>query len=571
MSLPAKLGTSVVGSSVVNFHYGNTMLKLAQTYISLHEAVLEAVQNSIDSNATKIQITIDRKKRGILIMDNGDGVIRSIFEEALNRVCSTMKTKDKLGEFGLGLISMLGKCKSFSFTSCAKDGDEGYQEWTFETEDIARQSKAIEVPYRKRPYVYEANMEKPKPLPKGMQAVNWRTCVRVRDYVEDRQISRIQSAEALKEAILDKYGVAMRRNDVSVAVHIVNENGTSEHASGKAKRFSGKKLPEVVISDKDAGMVTFRMHLARKGNFGFKGRVLIGISHDDFRLPFSIFAKEATDLLSDDIVGLFKSGIFEGEIIVQNTKLHDSRKTFVNNDAYVGFCVALEKWFLEHGKKYLKDAKEEREDTRIQNLTLKCVQTFEALLKDPSFERFQKETIGAFNKAMVGAGQKDPDDNLIGTDNDPLVRTAGKTRSAKDSSSAVDGKPTTARQGRAPFTAAGPDGASQTQAKGNPRGLQFKHVAMRTDGPPWTLEPESATVYFNVAHPEWVAASKAGDRELMQWQEIGALMVLVEFTMPEEYRSASQLFAEEFVAPLSFLIRKSPSFNLNARIKGGKA
>lgn len=59
------------GRSQVNFHYGKALLKLAQTYVSLFEAVLEAVQNAFDSDATQVAVVINHKERSITIADNG--------------------------------------------------------------------------------------------------------------------------------------------------------------------------------------------------------------------------------------------------------------------------------------------------------------------------------------------------------------------------------------------------------------------------------------------------------------------------------------------------------------------
>ncbi|TSC63092.1 MAG: hypothetical protein Athens041674_340, partial [Parcubacteria group bacterium Athens0416_74] len=87
----------------------------------------------------------------------------------------------------------------------------------------------------------------------------------------------------------------------------------------------------------------------------------------------------------------------------------------------------------------------------------------------------------------------------------------------------------------------------------------------------WVLEPKNGTLFFNVEHPEWLAASSAGDRELMQLQEIGAIMALVQHTMPDDFKKVTDLAYGDAIAPLSFLIRNSPSFNLKARIKASKS
>jgi hypothetical protein len=562
------------GRSQVSFHYGKALLKLAQTYVSLFEAVLEAVQNAIDSGATQIGIVINRKERSITIADNGDGVNKANFEEALGRVCDSMKAHDKLGQFGLGLISPLGKCELFTFTSCARRGKEGYQEWTFDTDTVGRQSKTVQVPYRTRALAFRAAGSTSGRAPQGTRFVDWRTQVVIHNYVVDREVSRIQSAEALKEAILEKYGVTMRRNDVTVGVRIVNEDGTVETAAGRAKKFAGKKLPETVIAEKDAGNTIFRLFLAKKSTFGFRGKVVVGEAGNDYRFAFSIFAKGATDFLSADVIELFKSGVFEGEILTSNAKLHENRKTFVRNDAYVGFCAAIEEWFLEHGKKHMKEVKEERQGQRIQDLSLKSLKNVESLLMSDAFERLRKDTIGSFKLGTVGSGHAAPDDkHVVGSQENPSVSVSatGKSRGTNGSGGHDNAEPNEEKPAHAPFTVAGPKGQHRTVVKGGSRGLQFDHVALRVDGPPWVLEPKNGTLFFNVEHPEWVAASAAGDRELMQLQEVGAIMALVHHTMPDEYKKVVDLAYGDVIAPLSFLIRNSPSFNLKARIKGNKA
>ena len=562
------------GKSQVSFHYGKALLKLSQTYVSLFEAVLEAVQNAIDSGANQIGVVINRRERSITIADNGDGVNKANFEEALSSVCDSVKDRGKLGQFGLGLISPLGKCELFTFTSCARRGREGYQEWTFDTDTVARQSRTVQVPYRTRALAFRPAGSTLGRAPQGTRFVDWRTQVVIHNYVVDREVSRIQSAEALKEAIVEKYGVAMRKNDVAVGVRIINTDGTEETAAGRAKRFSGKKLPEIVLAEKDAGKTIFRLYLARKGTFGYQGKVVVGEAGNDYRFAFSIFAKGATDFLSTEIIDFFKSGVFEGEILTSNAKLHENRKTFVRNDAYVGFCAAIEEWFLEHGKKHMKEVKEQRQGERIQNLSLKSLQNVESLLMSDAFKRLRTETIGSFKHGSVGSGHAAPDDNkVVGMQKNPSLSTSatGESRGANGSGGHANAEPDEEKPAHMPFTVAGPKGQHRTAVKGGSRGLQFDHVAMRADGPAWVLEPKSGTIFFNVEHPEWIAVSSAGDRELMQFQEVGAILALVHHTMPDEFKKVADLAYGDVIAPVSFLFRNSPSFNLKARLKGNKA
>ncbi len=556
--------------SQVSFHYGRALLKLAQTYVSLFEVTLEAVQNAIDSNATNIAIGINRRERVITIADNGDGVNRQNFEEALSSVCESVKERGKLGQFGLGLISPLGKCELFTFTSCPRRGKEGYLEWTFETDSISRQAKAVQIPCRPRALAFR---DKPSTrAPQGTRLIDWRTQVVIQNYVVDREISRIQSAEALKEAIVEKFSVAMRRNSVTVNIRIINENGTEDKAAGKAQRFGGQKLPEVVVDNKEAGKTIFHLYLARRGTFGYQGKVGVGEASNDFRFSFSLFAKNSVDFLSEDIVELFKSGVFEGEILSSNAKLHENRKMFVRNDALVGFCEAIEEWFRAHGQKHLKEVREQRQGERIQTLSLQSMKTIQSLLGNDLFSKLREDTIGSFRHGNIGSGHSVPDDRrIVGEQDRPSVSTtSGESRDG--GGGGHPNEPAEAEKvEHAPFTVAGPKGQARTVVKGSSRGLQIDHVAMRADGPPWALEPKAGTIYFNVEHPEWIAASKAGDRQLMQYQEIGAIMALVHHTMPDEYKKIVDLAYGDMVAPLAYLLHNSPSFNLRARIKAQKS
>ena len=83
-------------------------MHVAKSYPYLLDVILETIQNAIDSGATRIAIAVDQKKRSVDIVDNGVGATKSKFEEALQSVCQTMKMRDKLGQFGIGLISPLG-------------------------------------------------------------------------------------------------------------------------------------------------------------------------------------------------------------------------------------------------------------------------------------------------------------------------------------------------------------------------------------------------------------------------------------------------------------------------------
>ncbi len=555
-------------ASRIDFHRGRTLRTLAQTYPSLFEAILEAVQNSIDSGAANVEIKINRSMRQIEIYDNGSGATRARFDKALASIGFSIKTRDKLGQFGLGLIAFLSKCASYTFTSGARNGKEGYLEWTFVPKDIVAQATDVYIPC-------EPAKLKHVPSSKAVRRsgeVWWRSCMKVHQYVEDRQISRVQSADALLQAIVEKYGVAMRRLDTSVLVHIVNDDGTEDKVSGKAKLFSGRKLPEVVISEPDCGKTSFVLYLARKGTFGYKGKISLGEMENDFRFPLTYFVKDAAAFLSQEAIELLSSGVFEGYILSERCKLHENRRSFVVNDAFVGLCVAIDQWYKEHGVEHMTEVREQRQSTRLQDLSLECLRNVQNVLGNDVFAHLVKDTIGTFRYGSIGDGHAAPANSNAGAEQQDTALSTTATGQPRESNGEghSNAQPEKERQSHSPFTAVGPEGQKRTNVRGGSQGLQIDHVAMGLNGPPWVLESRNGKLFFNVENPEWIAASEAGDRVLLQFQEIGVVMALIHYALPPDSRQGLELAWIDMVPLIGHLFRSSPTFNLKARIKANK-
>ena len=87
--------------------------------------------------------------------DVNDPTTWGTFEQALASVGKGIKAKDKLGKFGLGLISPLNKCERFYFTS-ALPGRRKAMKWEFVQNTIRNQSDTLTIFLLKshRPEVY---------------------------------------------------------------------------------------------------------------------------------------------------------------------------------------------------------------------------------------------------------------------------------------------------------------------------------------------------------------------------------------------------------------------------------
>ncbi len=550
--------------SSLDFHKGQAFIKVAGFYPTIFDVILESVQNAIDSGARSIQVVLNRRTRNIAIRDDGQGVGREAFEKALHEVCSSQKEAGKLGKFGIGLISPLGKCVRFSFTSCPRSvRSEGYLEWTFVSSEIEQRAGEIEIPWKKRT---DLSFKKPAP---GVTPLAWRTEVKIEKYSTDKTISRINSIDSLAEAIIDKFGVPMRKHDISLDLKFVNEDGSEEFRNGvKAKQYTGKPLSEKVISNSDAGDVHFRLYLTRKTTKGLKGKVSVGELGDDFRFVFRLLANSAEKLIPDEVVHALTSGVFEGEILASKVKLHPNRKSFERNDALLGFCMALEEWYERIGRKHLEEVQKASQDERYQDLGLRSLSTIEKMLQSPDFTDL-RDILNSFKRGNVGEGHtRRPRGVVVGEQTEPALATVsvdgagGETSGSPHSSEERDSQDDL--PGHHPFTVTGPKGKSRTIVRKDSLGLQLSHTGMEESDRLWELDAVHGILHFNVCHPVWVSC-ESSDRKLMQLQELITVQALTLLTVPDDWQEQMRKAFDEMNGPFLHLLHNSTAFILRRK------
>lgn len=538
--------------SPFGFHEGEALLKLAGYYPRILDVLLECVQNCIDKGARLITIGINLKSRLISVSDDGDGISIDEFEMALTSVSSSIKKKDKLGRFGLGLISPLGKCERFTFTSAPKRDPRGYVEWSFVTEDLRAQDNIVGIPMRTRPDLLFSRGEGGGT--KGTTFVPWRTQVRIDHYTPDRHINRV-TIETLREGILDRFRPSMRRNKTEVQVAVTDEAGNRRNEPIYAKDFEGAKLPDVDMQERDSGRTSFKLYLAKKTEKGRRGKVSIGEAGNDFRLDFGTFNRSLPDVcqLSEDVVAALRSGIFEGEILNSKVKLHASRRAFEPNDALAGFCSILEKWYELHGSEHYKEAQEERQEERYQMLGVRSMKVIEELLKQPSFAGLLK-AIGTFKKGSIGEGHVEHKGKVAAITAMAVYGNVGQTINQRGGSGGGKDDPETEKTGHHPMTVAGPKGSRRVVVRSNSLGLQLMHDAMQGSDSLWALDEETGTLRINVLHPLWRECEEHSDKTLMRLQEYLMLQALGLKAAPADWSQFAKLVLDELNAPYVYML-----------------
>lgn len=532
-----------VSRSRVSMHQGQALRRIAQTYGSLEDMLLEVIQNAIDSEAENIHLTVNLKKRSIAVQDDGLGASQEKFEQSLASVCRTQKKMDKLGRFGIGLISPLGKCERFVFTSCPKS-DGIYIEWEFVSDDIINQEDDITVPNKVRRDLRFARSG-------TGNGVFWRTEMRIEKFRKDLRVERHLEQDRITRAIQDRFSQAMKCRNTTIHAVIINDNGERIHWDIKAQEYRGVPIKEERSVDRRHGETTFKLFLSPRKGRKFEGRGIgVGERNNDFRINFETFVDiTAREHLNSDVVTAFKSGIFEGEIINSGITLRPDRLSFEQNEAMVSFCDHINRWFDEIGRDHLVEAENQTREERYQRNGIASLRVLNRVFEmNPIF----REIIESFQRGTIGRHHSD-DVKKVGVQPERSQSIQGvstPTQSENGGGSGSSGTNHETLEKHLPLTAQGPKGTRRTIVRDDSVGLQFRYEGLEMSNRLFDLDTRQGILTFNVRHPLWAKAEVGGDRGLMQFQEMIAIFALTQETCPIEQRKTTEAFFTDLMGPM---------------------
>lgn len=550
ISLGDKAGA---GKSRVSFSQGVTLHRIAGEYSTVLAAILEGCQNSFDENATQVTVRVDLQGFGFAVIeDNGSGVSPKKFDEALATVCVSKKDPTKMGRFGIGLISPLGKCREFTFTSRCPD-TKAYTKWTFNSTDIMVQKEAIFVPNEELPNTrFLEERLRHKGRPKDVELVPWITQVYMRDLTEDRTIAHLDPTQ-LERSILDRYGASMRASSAVVTIDFTGRDGKRVVKCFRAKDFEGEPMPELIIQSPEAGRVIFRLFKSPRGKKGRNGRVLFGELQNPFRIGLGSFRYHSGGTLDDEIVKALVGGCLEGEILAEKIHINVARTGFMVNDALIGLFVAIEEWYHCVGKECVQSIRESMEDVRYQDLGRRSLLNLRKFFLKNEQLGWLLDDLARKATGNVGEGHTKPDPkNEIGLQSEKVL---APVFSKKDPGGQKDDDPNAESRGKRgelakhkPLTTVGPNGRQRTRVADGSVGLCFSHVERLENGRLFYLDVSTVTLYFDIRHPAWVAVEHS-DRKIMQLQEFCVILALGLEAQPEGARVTQQLYVD-YVVPL---------------------
>ena len=530
-------------------HQGHAICRIAGIYPTVLKVILECVQNSIDSNAKNVWISINNKANAISIRDDGRGVSDTMFDEALKSVCESKKTRGDLGRFGIGLISPLGKCLRFTFTS-SPIGADSYKEWLFVSKDVESSREIPRIPMESRGDI-SRNGRQP-----GKSPVKWSTEVSLQGVTRDPQISKVSMTD-LVESILDKFGKTMLRKGTIVHIRLVDDQGKEAEQVVCSTTSTGTPLEEF-STGKPGSVTRFKLFIARRIDASRKGKVLVGEHDDEYRFTFAELIR-STDLVSKEAAEALSSGLFEGEITSESAKLHHNRIQFQEGESLLGFCLAVNKWFKEVGSKHLEQARSDKRDSRRQELGEASMKHIEDLIMNNDEFKHLRNVIESFRIGSVGSGHvRVPKKKIVGPDVGPSISVTGDTGGNGDGGGSSGGSPKTEHTGHVPFLVGGPLGQVRTLVKGSSIGLKFNYTELLQVI--WYLDTKTGVLHFNTRHPVWQTCEEAGDKHIRQYQEFIAITALSLETVSDDSREHARAFAEGQASVFAVILTSSDAF-----------
>jgi hypothetical protein len=543
-------------TSTVQVHMGKSLIRHAQFYPDLLTMALEAVQNSIDNGAMRIKVEVDLQNRIVVFSDDGEGASRDKFETALRSIGDSIKPKDKLGRFGFGLISPLGKCQSFTFTACEQGNEEaGFIRWKFVTSEIEEMREVNGIPAELvSEFVYDPENKLPNTSPKLKRATRvwWRAQLRIKNLVSDRTITRFDPFE-FQQNVLAKYRRPMLRKGIRVGVKFTNEDGnTHNEVNIAASEYDGRHLEIIEMPSDHAGKIKFDLYLARNTGGGPNGKIHFSELDDEHGLTAEQFVRCAEDagFLDKPVADALTSGVFEGEIMAEKIKLHPDRKRFERDDALLDLCINIEEWFKNHGRQYIEAQGDEDKRIRYQKAGLVAMKSLEELLAGGEYE----EILGRFKWGTIGRGHTPPNTPIIETIEENALSTDGGTlgkRKNEEKPSDRDRKePTEERKAHHPHTVEGPRGKKRVVVKGGSVGIRFKFGELEITSDVFKFDSDTGELifntihpYFNTIHPYWGQCEKS-DMFLIRYIETVAqtAISLVSFEKSEFHHTMQKAF-----------------------------
>ena len=375
MNMPSKNNGKGVGLAV---HFGQTLLNQADMYPTIATCIKELVSNGLDAGANRIEVIYDLKVRTLVVRDNGKGRSPEDFQRDLMNVGNSSKRgdKNKIGRYGIGMMSPLGKCSRFTFTSWDGRKDQSYIRFIFNCKAIiesAVQDAGEKNLVTQEELIAVVHESRGKTSP-DRTAVWWKSEMYVHNIDKDRALTRFEIDEFV-HTLLTNLNKSLLANNAKVSIVHTDEEGRQfRREKIEGVKFAGRPLEIFGHKSSTADQVIFGLHVAPRTIGGYKGEVIVQVAESAvFTLGWKQIAKQLKDhhYASQDAIEALSSGFFEGEIVSSGCVVHKNRTTLENSERLMELGIAVDSWFAKVGSAEYRSIRTNERDARFNELGTK--------------------------------------------------------------------------------------------------------------------------------------------------------------------------------------------------------
>lgn len=470
-------------------------------------ALLEAIQNAVDSKAKEIRVVVNLKERTYTVEDNGMGMSREQFEIKIKKIGRSEKSQapdENYGRYGLGLISFYGKFVEYTLTSTSKDmkskvGWEGYT-----THDIAQMTEKdgkLVVPWRPRPDLV-------KNIP------SWNTQVTVSNPAM-RNARLIVSLGDLAEEVASRYGERIQANGAKVTIVLIPQTGRPQtRIIDSAPTFKGKALKLIRETLPDCGLISGQLFFREdKG-----GSVYLKPGGGLNRLPFNTALKaQFTEMgFRKEALADISSGWFDGEISCAGLEMDPDRQHLTENDALLEFAVWLDAYHKDCLDQFTRELQEDAESRLDKSLLSQIAQELKGITHEFFTDMISSITMGGAvpqRNRPIPEKAETVDGNVTPTERRMVSRPEIRDqRPVPPKKEAGEG---------GGFSIDVVDDASQAREfSRNHPSIRLCLDVLRGSGAHFKWEPEYSLLILNKRHPDYTARKGEPDRKREYLQTI---------------------------------------------------
>ncbi|HZZ99772.1 MAG TPA: ATP-binding protein [Candidatus Paceibacterota bacterium] len=350
----------------LDFHKGNTVIRLSNFYASGPEFLREAAQNSLNKGAKNICAVIDHEKKQIMVYDDGQG---AGFEEIKRKFSSISQSIDKgkpgsAAEKGIGVLSGIAIAERYQLFTRDRSTDEALFVYTLDQQELAKKDKI------------QLDVEKTRWTAINGAPFKATTMVKVTG-VASIALRQLNDQDALERTLQPLQPLIKYHKSLLCIVHR-SAKGKTEFTI-KPARFRGVSLKPVVY-ETSSGPVTFKMWHCPDP---VKEPVMEVLHKGVYQLPLGNFFHRR--LLPVELRKLFDSGYFEGEISLDFCTVNPERSAFEQGAELQAFSDAVESFAREVLRPKLEQFKEEDRDDRLRKILRSVMDRVQDILtKNPN-------------------------------------------------------------------------------------------------------------------------------------------------------------------------------------------